>query len=168
MFSLNLKVIRKFFWKHNKSFRCYYGDHEKHNLFPFEACERRNFDFCITLLKPVFMTFIMAPVYTLKISQPFLVILQTHKMNFFAIPIIGWTCFGYGKGSLKCTLFTFKILFVKNKYFIIYRKKNHFLRMCSVTSDTTHLLRTHKNHSLFSQAFKWKKKYVFRNHWDAI
>ena len=32
-----LKVIRKFFLKHNKSFRWHLGDYEKHNLFPFEG-----------------------------------------------------------------------------------------------------------------------------------
>ena len=32
-----LKVIRKFFLKHNKSFRWHLGDYEKHNLLPFEG-----------------------------------------------------------------------------------------------------------------------------------
>ena len=32
-----LKVIRKFFLKHNKSFRWHLGDYEKHNFFPFEG-----------------------------------------------------------------------------------------------------------------------------------
>ena len=32
-----LKVIRKFFLKHNKSFRWHLGDYEKHHLFPFEG-----------------------------------------------------------------------------------------------------------------------------------
>ena len=32
-----LKVIRKFFFKHNKSFRWHLGDYEKHNFFPFEG-----------------------------------------------------------------------------------------------------------------------------------
>ena len=32
-----LKVIRKFFLKHNKSFRSHRGDYEKHNFFPFEG-----------------------------------------------------------------------------------------------------------------------------------
>ena len=31
------KVIRKFFLKHNKSFRWHLGDYEKHNFFPFEG-----------------------------------------------------------------------------------------------------------------------------------
>ena len=31
---LHLKVIRKFFLKHNKSFRWHLGDYEKHNFFP--------------------------------------------------------------------------------------------------------------------------------------
>ena len=31
------KVTRKFFLKHNKSFRWYLGDYEKHNFFPFEG-----------------------------------------------------------------------------------------------------------------------------------
>ena len=35
-----IKVIRKFFIKHNKSFRWHLGDYEK-------ACRRRNFDFCV-------------------------------------------------------------------------------------------------------------------------
>ena len=30
---LSLKVIRKFFFKHNKSFRWHLGDYEKHNFF---------------------------------------------------------------------------------------------------------------------------------------
>ena len=32
-----LKVIRKFFIKHNKSFRWHLGDYEKHIFFPFEG-----------------------------------------------------------------------------------------------------------------------------------
>ena len=32
-----LKVIRKFFLKHNKSFSWHLGDYEKHNFFPFEG-----------------------------------------------------------------------------------------------------------------------------------
>ena len=32
-----LEVIRKFFLKHNKSFRWHLGDYEKHNFFPFEG-----------------------------------------------------------------------------------------------------------------------------------
>ena len=32
-----LKVIRKLFLKHNKSFRWHLGDYEKHNFFPFEG-----------------------------------------------------------------------------------------------------------------------------------
>ena len=40
--SAALKVIRKFFLKHNKSFRWHLGDYEKHKV-----CERRNFDFCV-------------------------------------------------------------------------------------------------------------------------
>ena len=44
-----LKVIRKFFLKHNKSFRWHLGDYEKHNFFHLKACERRNFDFCVFL-----------------------------------------------------------------------------------------------------------------------
>ena len=35
--SRHLKVSRKFFLKHNKSFRWHLGDYEKHNLFPFEG-----------------------------------------------------------------------------------------------------------------------------------
>ena len=31
-----IKVIRKFFLKHNKSFRWHLGDYEKHIFFPFE------------------------------------------------------------------------------------------------------------------------------------
>ena len=46
---LEFKVIRKFFLNHNKSFRWHLGDYEKHDFFPFEACERRNFDFCVFL-----------------------------------------------------------------------------------------------------------------------
>ena len=34
---LALKVIRKFFLKHNKSFRWHLGDYEKHNFFPYEG-----------------------------------------------------------------------------------------------------------------------------------
>ena len=41
-----LKVIRKFFIKHNKSFRWHFGDYEKHIFFHLKACER-NFDFCV-------------------------------------------------------------------------------------------------------------------------
>ena len=33
----SFKVIRKFFIKHNKSFRWHLGDYEKHNFFPFEG-----------------------------------------------------------------------------------------------------------------------------------
>ena len=44
-----LKVIRKFFLNHNKSFRWHLGDYEKHNFFHLKACERRNFDFCVFL-----------------------------------------------------------------------------------------------------------------------
>ena len=32
-----LKVIRKFFLNHNKSFRWHLGDYEKHDFFPFEG-----------------------------------------------------------------------------------------------------------------------------------
>ena len=32
-----LKVIRKFFLKHNKSFRWHLGDYKKHDFFPFEG-----------------------------------------------------------------------------------------------------------------------------------
>ena len=35
--SYGLKVIRKFFLKHNKSFRWHLGDYEKHNFFPFKG-----------------------------------------------------------------------------------------------------------------------------------
>ena len=45
----NLQVIRKFFFKHNKSFRWHLGDYEKHNFSHLKACERRNFDFCVFL-----------------------------------------------------------------------------------------------------------------------
>ena len=34
---VSIKVSRKFFLKHNKSFRRHLGDYEKHNLFPFEG-----------------------------------------------------------------------------------------------------------------------------------
>ena len=44
-----VKVIRKFFIKHNKSFRWHLGDYEKHIFFHLKACERRNFDFCVFL-----------------------------------------------------------------------------------------------------------------------
>ena len=44
-----LKVIRKFFFKHNKSFRLHLEDYEKHNFLHLKACERRNFDFCVFL-----------------------------------------------------------------------------------------------------------------------
>ena len=37
VFGSRLKVIRKFFIKHNKSFRWHLGDYEKHNCFPFEG-----------------------------------------------------------------------------------------------------------------------------------
>jgi len=40
-----LKVIRKFFIKHNKSFGWHLGDYEKHIFFHL----RRNFDFCVFL-----------------------------------------------------------------------------------------------------------------------
>ena len=33
----SVKVIRKFFLKHNKSFRWHLGDYEKHIFFPFEG-----------------------------------------------------------------------------------------------------------------------------------
>ena len=32
-----LKVISKFFLKHNKSFRWHLGDYEKHDFFPLEG-----------------------------------------------------------------------------------------------------------------------------------
>ena len=32
-----VKVSRKFFLKHDKSFRWHLGDYEKHNFFPFEG-----------------------------------------------------------------------------------------------------------------------------------
>ena len=35
--SVLVKEIRKFFLKHNKSFRLHLGDYEKHNFFPFEG-----------------------------------------------------------------------------------------------------------------------------------
>ena len=35
--TIHLKVIRKFFLKHNKSFRWDLEDYEKYNLFPFEG-----------------------------------------------------------------------------------------------------------------------------------
>ena len=44
-----VKVIRKFFLNHNKSFRWHLGDYEKHIFFHLKACERRNFDFCVFL-----------------------------------------------------------------------------------------------------------------------
>ena len=37
IFQCTFKVIRKFFLKHNKSFKWHLGDYEKHNLFPFEG-----------------------------------------------------------------------------------------------------------------------------------
>ena len=36
-YKTNLKVIRKFFKKHNKSFRWHLGDYEKLIFFPFEG-----------------------------------------------------------------------------------------------------------------------------------
>ena len=47
--SYALKVIRKFFLNHNKSFRWHLGDYEKHIFFNLKACERRNFEFCVFL-----------------------------------------------------------------------------------------------------------------------
>ena len=44
-----LKVIWKFFLKHNKSFRWHLGDYENIIFFHLKACERRNFDFCVFL-----------------------------------------------------------------------------------------------------------------------
>ena len=35
--SVVLKVIRKFFFNHNKSFRWHLGDYEKHDFFLFEG-----------------------------------------------------------------------------------------------------------------------------------
>ena len=49
----DLKVIRKFFLKHNKSFRWHLGDYEKHIFFHLKACERRNFDFCVWIVCPL-------------------------------------------------------------------------------------------------------------------
>ena len=46
---VEIKVIRKFFLKHNKSFRWHLGDYKKHIFFHLKACERRNFDFCVFL-----------------------------------------------------------------------------------------------------------------------
>ena len=34
---VEVKVIRKFFLRHNKSFRWHLGDYEKHIFFPFEG-----------------------------------------------------------------------------------------------------------------------------------
>ena len=48
-FTKQIKVIRKFFLKHNKSFKWHLGDYEKHIFFHLKACERRNFDFCVFL-----------------------------------------------------------------------------------------------------------------------
>ena len=45
----SLKVIRKFFKNHNKSFRWHLWDYEKHIFFHLKGCERRNFDFCVFL-----------------------------------------------------------------------------------------------------------------------
>ena len=45
LFSSSIKVIRKFFLNHNKSFRWHLGDYEKHIFFHLKACERRNFKF---------------------------------------------------------------------------------------------------------------------------
>ena len=39
-----------------KSFRFHHGDPKNISFFDLKACERRNFDFCITVLKPVFIT----------------------------------------------------------------------------------------------------------------
>ena len=40
-----LKVIRKIFFKHSKSFRWHLGDYEKHNFFHLKGCERKHFNF---------------------------------------------------------------------------------------------------------------------------
>ena len=45
--SAQLKVIRKFFLNHNKSFRWHLGDYENIFFFHLKACERRNFDLCV-------------------------------------------------------------------------------------------------------------------------
>ena len=63
-FNPTVKVIMKFFIKHNKSFGWHLGDYEKHNFFfHLRVCERRNFDFCVFLrmcvvcpLKPVYIS----------------------------------------------------------------------------------------------------------------
>ena len=45
--SMIIKVIRKFFLRHNNSLRWHLGDYEKHNFFHLKASERRNFDLCV-------------------------------------------------------------------------------------------------------------------------
>ena len=47
--TIDIKVIRKFFINHNKSFIWHLGDYEKHIFSHLKACERRNFDFCVFL-----------------------------------------------------------------------------------------------------------------------
>ena len=93
---------------------------------------------------------------------------KTHKMSFSARPLIQMNLLWVWKGGLKCTFLAWKIFFAKYRYFIIYRQKTDFLRMCS-GSDPLHIRKnTQKPKFLLSQAFKWKKKYVFRNPRDAI
>ena len=63
---------------------------------------------------------------------------KTHKMSFSARPLIQMNLLWVWKGGLKCTFLAWKIFFAKYRYFIIYRQKTDFLRMCSM-SDILHI-----------------------------
>ena len=63
---------------------------------------------------------------------------KTHKMSFSARPLIQMNLLWVWKGGLKCTLLAWKIFFAKYKYFIIYRQKTDFFRMCS-GADPLHI-----------------------------
>ena len=60
------------------------------------------------------------------------------------------------------------IFFAKNNYLMIYREKNGFLEMCSVTVTLNIRKNTQKSKFILSQPFKCEKDYVFRNPQDAI
>ena len=82
-------------------------------------------------------------------------------MNFFARPLIEWTCFGYGKGILKCTLFALKHFLSKISISLFIAKKATSYE-CLVSLVTVAICKsTQKSQFLLSQAFKWKKIMFF-------
>ena len=89
-------------------------------------------------------------------------------MSFFARPLIRMNLLWVWKGGLKCTLLAWKIFFAKYKYFIIYRQKTDFLRMCSGADPLYIRKNTQKNKVSPLTGLQMEKKYVFRNPREAI